>query len=332
MKANRICLNVIFIVFLLLAFGNTNAEVKIQRKASDHYELIFSGSPPDFIRILQVTDLHLGNKDMWQESFQTVNRVKKFVKRFDPHFIMITGDLFTGKKADKEYLIAFATQFFDDLDRPWLYVFGNHDVEGGTSRQFIASIMQGSVWGVIGSHQDQNGVKYDYQVDLKVQESPVPVWEIYAFDSGSERGNKSIKDDQILWFKEKSSKSLKNHSQKIPAIAIFHIPLKQYQDLWDDSTLQKTGFCYEKVCNEEDNGSVYIAFVEQGNIRACFCGHDHDNNYWGKYHGGILLVYGHVSGDSGYHRHWPPGAKLITLPVKGDEIFIQDMILPDEEH
>ena len=120
-------------------------------------------------------------------------------------------------------------------------------------------------------------------------------------------------------------------ARRLHANLIFHIPLQQYQVLCNDSSLIESGYCYEKVCFEEDDGSVYRAFLSQKNIKACFCGHDHDNNYWGKYHGGILLVYGHVTGDTGYHRHWAPGAKLITLPVKGGDIFIQDMVLPDEE-
>jgi hypothetical protein len=82
------------------------------------------------------------------------------------------------------------------------------------------------------------------------------------------------------------------------------------------------------VCFEEDDGTVYQAFLNQGNIRACFCGHDHDNNYWGKYHGGILLVYGHVSGEACYHRHWEPGAKLIKLPLNHGEIGISEIMLP----
>jgi len=331
LKAKRICLNIFFIVCLLLAFGNSKAEININKKANDHYELVFSDSSLDPIRMLQVTDLLLGNKGMWRENFRTVNRVKKFVEQFDPHFIVITGDLFTGQKTDKEYLIAFATQFFDGLERPWLYVFGNHDVEGGTSRRFIATVMQGSIWGMIGSHKSTRGEKYDYQVDLKLGDSKVPAWEIYAFDSGSEKNNKSIKDDQIAWFKKKAQRSQTAYKKIIPALSVFHIPLKQYQYLWNDASLQKTGFYHEQVCFEEDDGSVYDAFVQQSNIRACFCGHDHDNNYWGKYHGGILLVYGHVSGDSGYHRHWPPGAKLISLPVDGGDIYIQDVILPNEK-
>jgi hypothetical protein len=34
---------------------------------------------------------------------------------------------------------------------------------------------------------------------------------------------------------------------------------------------------------KEYNGKVYEAFLHQGNIKACICGHDHDSNYWGKY-------------------------------------------------
>jgi 3',5'-cyclic AMP phosphodiesterase CpdA len=307
------------------------AQTKVNLIADDHYEIILKDLQNDSIAILQVTDVHLGNVGKWAADFKAVRRIKYFVKNFQPDLIIITGDLFTGEKESKENIISFAAQFFDDLERPWIYVFGNHDPEGGVSRYNIRQIFKDSIWGIIGFHTSIiNSEKYDFQIDLKSDQTQNPLWEIYAFDSGSEKGNKSIKKDQIQWFQQKSLASKNKYQKIIPAVSIFHIPLKQYQMLWDDPALTKTGFCHETVCFEEDDGTVYEAFLRQGNIKACFCGHDHDNNYWGKYHGGILLVYGHVSGEACYHRHWEPGAKLIKIPVNGGEIGIKELMVPND--
>jgi predicted MPP superfamily phosphohydrolase len=320
----------IFLV-ILLSSRYSVAQTQVIKLADDHYEIIFSDVKKDSIRIIQVTDVHLGNQGKWAEDFKAVRRIKSFVKSNQPDLIFVTGDLFTGEKKDQEYGIVFAAQFFDDLERPWIYVFGNHDPEGGVTRKNIWQIFKDSIWGIIGFHSTpSDSEKYDFQVDLKLTAKQNPVWEIYAFDSGSEIGNKSIKADQIEWFQQKSLKSREAYNQIMPAISIFHIPLKQYEMLWDDPTLSKSGFRHEIVCYEEDDGTVYEAFLRQGNIKACFCGHDHDNNYWGKYHGGILLVYGHVSGEACYHRHWEPGAKLITLPVNMGEIGIRELMLSDD--
>jgi len=326
----RILNLVLMAVFLLVnpLFEFILAQGKVHKLANDHYEIIFDDEAQDSISILQVTDLHLGNIGCWKKDFTCVRRIKKLVKMYQPDMIAITGDLFTGNKDGREASVVFAAQFFDDLGVPWVYVHGNHDPEGGTGRETIRRIFADSEWGLLGFHYAEHGsVKHDYQVDLKLINAKRPAWEIYAFDSGSEPGNKSIKADQLLWYQKKSQASKQLHGQMIPAISIFHIPLKQYEMLWLDDSLEKKGFFHEKVCYEEDDGRVYEAFLKQGNIKACFCGHDHDNNYWGKYHGGILLVYGHVSGDTGYHRYWPPGAKFIKLAVDGGQISIKDVVL-----
>lgn len=298
----------------------------IQQSSSEHYEITLN-TKTNSLTCLQVTDLHIGNKGSWKKDFQAFRRIKKWVDLHDPDFIIITGDLFTGQKESHEYTVAFAVQFFDDLARPWIYVFGNHDPEGNTGRETIRRVMHDSEWGIVGFHKLTDGtIKHDFLIDLKSQTKQTPLWQIYAFDSGSEPGNASIKQNQLDWFHKTAQNSAQTHNKAIPAIAIFHIPLHEYHLLWQDTTLPKTGFGHERVCFEEDDGSAYAAFLKQGNIKACFCGHDHDNNYWGHYHGGILLVYGHVSGETGYHRHWPPGAKLISLEIGADHIEIQDLV------
>ncbi len=61
-----------------------------------------------------------------------------------------------------------------------------------------------------------------------------------------------------------------------------------------------------------------------GNIEATFCGHDHYNNFWGTYNGGIILAYGFISGESTNYA-WPPGGKLIELPDGDKEISIRNV-------
>ncbi len=321
----NIIVNLIF-VFFIIFFSSLFAQTQINKLHSDHIEIVLDETEKDSIAILQVTDLHFG--DRWLKDLIVTRRVRELVKQTSPDIVIVTGDLFTGQKDRKSYVFPFAAECFEALEIPWLFVFGNHDPEGNVGRESTRDLFDSTQWGVIGYHPSGVGfIKTDYLVDVKLKYNQQPAWQIYSFDSGSERDNKSIKPDQIDWFRNKADASKKQFNKTIPAISIFHIPLKQYADLWHDSTLSKEGVLHERVCFEEDDGSVYEAFLEQGNIKACFVGHDHDNNYWGKYHGGILLAYGHVTGETGYHRHWPPGGKIIQLPIKGGEIGIQDLIM-----
>lgn len=319
-----------FILILIFTVVRSNAAIpEIHRLTDDHFEIILPKGGDSSIRILQATDLHLGKKGFWKQDLRTFRRIQRLVEMYNPDLIAVTGDLFTGEKYFGSLLAAFAVQFFDSLERPWLYVFGNHDPEGGFDRDDIYRVFSESRWGVLGFHPVKGKLKkkYDYLVDVKRKTKSQPDWQIYAFDSGSRKGFKSIKQDQIEWYEELSNKTKRKYLKKIRALAIFHIPLKQYQDLWNDRSIPKHGESKEKVYYEEDDGSVYRSFLKTGNIEATFCGHDHYNNYWGTFHGGIILAYGHISGEATKWA-WPTGGKLITLPLNGERIKIENVV-PD---
>ena len=322
-------------VFLISLFfiQTLFAQSKIVRLSDDHFQIIFKDIKNREISFLQVTDLHLGSsaEGKWEKDIITFRRIKRLVEMYDPDFIAITGDLMTGEKPFGALLAANCVNFFDSLERPWIYIFGNHDPEGGFGRDKIYEVFNFSKWGILGFHPAKidEGKKYDFLVDLIIKGDGVPKWQIYNFDSGSHKGFKSIKKDQLDWYRKMSAESAEKAGKQIPAVAFFHIPLIQYQWLWEDKSIKKEGESKEKVCYEEDDGSVYDAFVDVGNIKATFCGHDHYNNYWGTYKGGIILAYGYISGEMTNHA-WPVGGKLVKLPLNNGKIEIKNVI-PDFE-
>jgi 3',5'-cyclic AMP phosphodiesterase CpdA len=317
--------SLIFIFLINFASFNLFAQTSISRLSDDLYEVQINNQNEKEIRVLQVTDLHLGKKGFWKQDLTSFKRINRLVEQYNPHLLALTGDLLTGEKPFGSLLAAFVVQFFDSLKRPWLFVFGNHDPEGGFGRDQIYEVFQESDWGVLGYHPVNGNLanKYDYAVKVKTFPESTTKWIIYGFDSGSQKGFKSIKANQLLWYKNISDKI--NPHKKARAISIFHIPLKQYQDLWNDSSIPKFGKSKEKVYFEEDEGTVYDFFVQMGEIEATFCGHDHYNNFWGKYHGGIILAYGYISGEA-TNWAWPTGGKLISLPLDSGEIEIENVV------
>ena len=158
-----------------------------------------------------------------------------------------------------------------------------------------------------------------------VQTCALPIWEIYAFDSGSEPGSKKISTAGLAWYNQRSNESRILAGKTVPALAVFHIPLKQYHELAEESRSSIQGEKREPVCFEEDDGLALETFAVQGNVRACFCGHDHYNNYYGRHHNGILLAYGYISGES-TRWAWPTGGRLIALPLQGDGIQLYTVL------
>lgn len=329
----------IFHIILVLLFldisGTVHAQSKITQLDDDRFQIEVSKASTTPVTILQVTDLHLGSTDegKWKKDIITFRRIAKLVETFDPDMIAITGDLLTGEKPFGSLLCASVVNFFDNLERPWLYVFGNHDPEGGFGRDKIAEVFAVSKWGILGRHTVDSKYKhkYDYAVDIVYEDMDIPSWQIYGFDSGSHKGFKSIKKDQLEWYRDVSEETTRRNGKQIRAISIFHIPLIEYQYLKDDVSIQKHGESRENVTYEEDDGSVYQAFLDVGNIEAVFVGHDHYNNFWGTYKGGIILAYGFISGEATKYA-WPPGGKLISLPGDGNEIQIQNVSLDYNEN
>ena len=311
----------VFVIFLF-SQAESSAQSRIQKVNDDQIDITIYNVDYEGVSILQVTDLHLGGKGKWHDDINTFRRINRLVEMYDPDLLALTGDVFGGKE-----MAAIVIRHFDELQRPWLYVFGNHDAEGNIDRDGIYDLFSKSEWGVLGFHSASSaaGRKYDYCVDIKLEGESVPKWQIYGLDTGPHEGVKAIQPDQIEWFKEKSQVSKEAYGTMIRAISIFHIPFIQYQYLWDDKSIHKEGESREKVWYEKDDGSTYRAFVETGNIKATFCGHDHYNNYWGEYTGGIILSYGYISGEA-TNEAWPTGGKLIKLPLDDSEIQIQNVV------
>jgi 3',5'-cyclic AMP phosphodiesterase CpdA len=328
MKARILALALLPVLLNPLA-ASAAGGTEIRREAEDRFQVILNRSSDRPITLLQVTDLHLGKKDFWRQDLTTFKRIRRLVEMHNPDLIVVTGDLLTGEKYFGSLLAAFAVEFLDSLQRPWVYVFGNHDVEGGFGRDQISEVFRSSPWCILGSHKVGNQwvKKYDYVVDVKVSGPAEPGWQLFGFDSGSEAGFKSIKEDQIAWFKAVSQETQQARGHAVRAVCFFHIPLKQYQELWTDASIAKTGERKEEVSYEEDDGTPYRAFVEMKNVEATFCGHDHYNNFWGKTKDGLILAYGYISGEA-TRAAWPTGGKLIRLPLKGEPIGIEN-VRPD---
>ena len=320
-----ITISVISILLFSLLPIKIKAQSSIMKLTDDHFEIVLEESVTDSIRILQVTDLHLGHSERWRDDLNTFNRIKKLVEIYNPDLIFVTGDLFTTSKSIGNLLSIYSVNIFDGFERPWFYVFGNHDAEGDFGQDDVYEVFSSSEWGILGYHGSGDLKKYDYYVDIKVEKSNTPNWQIYAIDTGPHNGIKATQPDQIEWYKTISKQTKDKYHKTIRAVSIFHIPVIQYKELWEDDTIEKGGVSLEKVYYEEDDGSLYKAFVEMGNVEATFCGHDHYNNYWGKYTGGIILAYGYISGEA-TKEAWPTGGKLITLPIGNREIGIKNVV------
>lgn len=257
---------------------------------------------PANIRILQFTDIHFfngrANRGPARDE-KTVEELHALVAVTEPDVIVVTGDLWhdnpDGRGAEFQ---AFAIAQLEQLGVPWAFTWGNHDmlddyVAGHDAlRGAERSLYRGGPGGG------------NYTVDL-VDGQGTPVWEFICLNTT----NVGIQPPQEAWIDALHDARTAAGVTPPPAFCMLHIPVLQYQYIWEEEIA--AGFQFEAVCSWGEAGSGIWHLNRLGNVKALFCGHDHVNDYGGHLRG-IELVYGRATGHAGYGGgSVRKGAKLI---------------------
>lgn len=142
---------------------------------------------------------------------------------------------------------------------------------------------------------------------------------LYFFDSECNAPERAVRNgrsewisrDKAGWFAAESEALEKRYGTKLPALAFFHIPLPEYEEVWN--TRPCYGHRFAEVRCPQLNTGVFAAMVERGDVMGTFVGHDHSNDYWGEL-AGIRLCYGRTTGFNGsVQEGHSRGARIIRL-------------------
>ena len=243
--------------------------------------------------------------------------MEKIAHAESPDLIVLTGDILSGGGCNDA--LESLRQIVEILERcgtPWAAVFGNHDDEGSATRHELMDVMQESALSLSEpGPPDVPGVG-NYILTVQSAEGIEPAALLYFIDSGSYAptdigGYDWIRREQIIWFLGESGKFTASVDHPLPALAFFHIPLPEYDEVWDFHTCY--GAKYENICAPQLNTGFFAALHEAGNVMGTFVGHDHINDFWGDLHG-IRLCYGRATGYNTYGREgFPRGARVVVL-------------------
>jgi len=337
MKINFLKLNKIFLLllisFLLIICTSCN-----KTKTYESKDYILEVEYKNNFRVLQLTDIHLANKDDRERQYDFL---RKTIEQANANMIVITGDSFTfgDRKVAKELF-----SFLDSFEIPWTITFGNHDEQCYFSIDWLTRYLN-----KLNDSNDSYCVFKDIQDDdvngnsnfaINLMEGSTIKHQIIIMDSnrynyGEYVGYDYIKDNQIEWYERivNYTKEL-NGGTIVPSSIFFHIPLPEYDTVWNAYENNEEGVTLicgeknEKSCPPEKNTNLYAKIKELGSTKLIAVGHDHKNNFIIDYHG-IIFSYGVNATDRIYYEDGMLGG---TIYIINDNITFEQILNSLEDY
>ena len=272
----------------------------------------FQFSKKGDFKIVQFTDTHINQKD--EDISLVLNVINNVLEAEQPNLVVFTGDIVTEDNPKNAY--SKIAELLQSFNTPWVVVLGNHDDEHNSKRMEIANMLTQFPNCLNAVSQDIFGcTNFVLPVGTGKKQALLYFMDSNAYSSLQAKvdGYGWFDISQIQWYKQQSEfYTNNNNGTPLPALAFFHIPLPEYNEVWDNPKLIKIGEKNEDVCAPAINTGMFAAMVEAGDVMGTFVGHDHVNDYIGvKYD--IALAYGRCSGARNAYGELPPGGRVIVL-------------------
>ncbi len=275
-------------------------------------EAILQFNKKGTFKIVQFTDLHFDLRT--EKHLQTLETMRAVLKKEQPDFVILTGDLIWSEPA--KITLLELTKPVVEAEVPWTVAFGNHDVEFDMTKEAIWKLFK-TLPHFVGEVGKVSGVGNNV-FPILASDGKELVSAIFTLDSQAYSKDKVlyggydwIKFDQITWYRNESDKlAEKNNGKLLPSIMFFHIPITEFHAVADNEG-ELVGEKLEGVADSHINSGLFASMIDKENIMGVFVGHDHDNNYVGL-HKNIALGFGQVTGADAYGR-LERGGRVIEL-------------------
>ena len=278
----------------------------------------------DGFRILQLTDIHMSDKDDQDLHYSFMDVLIKDAKKEKVDFMVVTGDLFTfASKSTAKRLF----KFLDSYDIPWTVVFGNHDEQTYFSVDWMTSYLNNFGHNCMFKDLQDDKVQgnCNFAINLKNPDGSIHNQLIFMDSNryyfGNYFGYDYFKDNQQKWYKDLVDYTTgQNDGAVVNSLMFYHIPLPEIDKICDKDVMKPGdagyNFIYgekgEKSCPPDNNSGFFDVIKEKGSTKAMFFGHDHINNFEADYEG-VKFCYGIKSTDRIYFEEKMLGYQTITI-------------------
>lgn len=266
-------------------------------------------------KIVQFTDIHIQYDSYRSDSALVM--MKTVIEQEKPDLVVLTGDVVGSDNRKKAWLKV--AQVMIDAKTPWAAMFGNHDAEFELTKEQTLDAIVGLPYNLTVSGPKEIAGAGNYVLPIQSSNSEVTAALCYVFDvSETNRPPENhsgvyewIDESQVEWYRNKSAAfTRKNGETPLPALAFFHIPFPEYNEVVGKSTT--IGFQSEgghSLSNARSN--LFAAMLDCKDVMGTFVGHQHNNNYIGCLND-ICLAFGQTSGRQVYGERGA-GVRVIEL-------------------
>ena len=353
MKQNKV-LKIVLLVALVVIVGvgsffagqlvsNSSSDKRAQAELKEKVEEVLASKirlqcdENGEFKVTVLADVHAsGTIDL-----NVQNDIKKIIDTEQPDLVLFTGDnaICANEQKLREALDSMVG-YIEQQQIPWCHVYGNHDQEGGLSKEELQAIYESYEY-CVSKRGDENltGVG-NYVLPVYEYESDTISHLIWCLDSGSMLSTEDqkamlpiskpdfsgidysawggyydyIHADQIQWYYQTSLMLEEYFLGPIPGIMAFHMPLQEIYYAWQNkNALDKwDGEKNDPVGASPINSGLFTTLTQRGDVVATVSGHDHMNSYMVEYKG-VMLSYSPGCSTHGYGSTETRGSRSFTM-------------------
>jgi predicted MPP superfamily phosphohydrolase len=249
------------------------------------------------IKILQLTDLHIGNgvlcvkKD--RKAFEDVCALIEFTT---PDLIILTGDLvypmsISSGTNDNLTALKVVAGVIEQYKTPWTMCFGNHDAE------FCAKYTKAELCDYLESDELKyclfergdsalngmgNHIINVYNNDSSLNSSLILLDNGEYLRQTQISGYAPVSQLQTDWYSESITELNTYFGKTIQSFVFLHVPLKTYETAWQEyrsGNTNNTTYYYgwanekgEKISSAENDGTFFDTILNLDSTKGIFCG------------------------------------------------------------
>lgn len=301
------------------------------------------------LKIMQITDI----QEVPNISPDTLKLLNAALEKEKPDLVVLTGDQIKGYgitykgRGDELKANVFETvkkimKPITDRNIPFAVTYGNHDRQVGLSNkeqlEAIYMKLPGCVYN--GETAFDAGT---FNIPVYSSDGEEAVFNIYLIDSGTDKkggGYEAVTKEQIEWYR-RTRESLKKSERYVPSMVFQHIPLCEYYSLLEEVSrfTPKAIRAYRTHKNEfyklsgtsegnfkeppsipDENTGEFAALSEKGEVLAVFVGHDHKNDFTGRYKN-IVMGFTPSAGFNEYGNGVNRGVRVIEIDENSPRDF-----------